>query len=301
MGIGVERSVAAGLTVGAEYSDVKTVNLERNLDLNMPLPSVREPEVDPAQRPFFGLQSGNRRPIPSLGQVAVRESSARSQYRGLTLRTRFHGNWGQVYGFYVLSKSLSDDDNEADVSGITLENPYNLAPEYSWARLDRRHQVSGGWVFLLPYGIEAAGNVQFRSGLPIDATVGDDANESINGADRPFRAPGVPFERNLFRNRPISNVNLHVIKTMRLSDRGRLSIVLDVFNLFNVAGIQYAGSEVSNYCATPAATCGFAGPSNPNFLQLVDRNPASTTFGQYLLSNTPGEPRQVQLGVRISF
>jgi hypothetical protein len=157
-------------------------------------------------------------------------------------------------------------------------------------------------VLQLPYSIEAAASFQFRSGAPIDATFGSDANESIAGADRPYDAPGVPFERNRFRNRPISNMNLHVLKNVSVRDRYRLSIVVDVFNLFNAAGIQYAGSEVTNYCARPVpASCGFDPPSNPNFLQLVDRDPASSTYGQYLLNNMPGEPRQIQLGLRVLF
>jgi hypothetical protein len=220
----------------------------------------------------------------------------------LTIRSHWSGRWGQVYGFYVLSRSHSDDDNEADVGGMTLENPYNLGPEYSVARLDRRHQASGGWVLDLPYGVEVAGNVQFRSGRPIDATFGSDANESGSGADRPYHAPGVPFTRNLFRNRSTSAVNLHLLKNVGLGGSRRLSLVVDVFNLFNVAGIQLAGAEVTNYCGRPVpANCGFDAPSNPNFLQIIDRDPASATFGQYLLNNVAGEPRQIQLGVRFSF
>jgi hypothetical protein len=68
-----------------------------------------------------------------------------------------------------------------------------------------------------------------------------------------------------------------------------------VFNLFNGDGIQYAGAEVTTYCASPELTCGFEGPTHPNFLQIRDSN------GQYLLNNTPGEPRQIQLGLRLSF
>jgi hypothetical protein len=91
-------------------------------------------------------------------------------------------------------------------------------------------------------------------------------------------------------------VNIRVLKNVAVSGRGRLSILLDVFNLFNVDGIQYAGPEVTSYCASPVPmTCGFDGPSNPIFLKLVDGN------GRYLLNNAPGEPRQVQLGVRFTF
>jgi hypothetical protein len=112
----------------------------------------------------------------------------------------------------------------------------------------------------------------------------------------------VPFERNLFRNRPTSGVNLRVLKNMAVSGNRSLSLFIDLFNVFNVDGIQYAGPEVTKYCSDPLPlTCGFEVPSNPNFLQVIDQNPTSSRFGEYLLSNTPGEPRQIQLGVRVSF
>jgi hypothetical protein len=132
--------------------------------------------------------------------------------------------------------------------------------------------------------------------------VGGDANQDAGGADRPYRAPGVPFTRNLFRNRSTSSVNLRVLKSVAVSENRSVSFFIDVFNLFNVDGIQYAGAEVTRYCSDPAPlTCGFDAPSNPNFLQVIDSNPASNRFGQHLLNNTPGEPRQIQLGVRVSF
>jgi hypothetical protein len=300
-GVGIEHEVAPGMTVSADYTDVRTRYLERNRDLNMPVPFVRA--GDPAARPFFGLRSGRERPIPTLGAVTVRESTARSDYRALSIKTRVRRSWGQVHASYVLSRSLSDDDNEADIGGMVAENAYNFGPEYSFARLDRRHQISGGAVVLFPHGIDAAVIVQFRSGLPVDARFGSDANDDRSGgADRPYRAPGVPFERNLFRNRSASTVDLHLSKSVVTVKGRKLMVSVDLFNLFNAANIQYAGSEVTNHCAAPVpATCGFDPPSNPNFLQVVDRDPASATFGEHLLTNTPGDPRQVQIGVRLSF
>jgi hypothetical protein len=301
LGFGIEHEVVPGLTLSADYSDVRTDFLERNLDLNLPLPFVRA--TDPAARPFFGLRSGRERPIATLGAVTVRESSARSHYRALSIKTRVRRPWGQIHASYVLGKSLSDDDNEADIGGMVAENAYDLRPEYSFARLDRRHQVLGGAVLLLPHGIGAAVTLQFRSGLPVDARFGNDANDDrSNGADRPYRAPGVPFERHLFRNRSTSTVDLHLSKSVATTKSRSVAVSVDVFNLFNASNIQYAGSEVTNYCAAPVpASCGFDPPSNPNFLQVVDRDQASGTAGQYLLTNTPGDPRQVQIGVRLSF
>ena len=45
---------------------------------------------------------------------------------------------------------MSDDDNERDSGGVQHENTFNLDPEWSPARLDRRHQFNGYAVFFLP-------------------------------------------------------------------------------------------------------------------------------------------------------
>ena len=73
------------MSAGAEYVDVKTDNLQRNVDYNLPAPTLRP--ADLAQRPSFGLTSGVARPVASLGSVQVRESSASSGYQ----RGRLHG------------------------------------------------------------------------------------------------------------------------------------------------------------------------------------------------------------------
>jgi len=300
-GLGVEKQLGVGLTVAADYTQVRTINLQRNHDVNLPVPVIRA--NDPAQRPFFGLLSGTNRPLASLGSVQLRESSARSMFRALTLRTTLKRQYAQLHAFYVLSKSLSDDDNERDSGGPSAENQYDFGPEYNYARLDRRHQFTGGIVFFLPFSIQAASGFQIRSGLPVDAAYGSDANEDrVTTPNRPFKAAGVPFERNAFRNRPTYDSTLHVEKGFTFASNNTASIVLDIFNVFNFSNIQYAGSQVLNYCATTTQLdCGFSAPTNVNFLQVREQNPTSPRSGQYLLNNNAGAPRQVQLGFRYSF
>jgi len=301
-GFGIERQLGTGFTVGADYSQVSTTHLQRNIDVNLPSPIVRS--NDPAQRPFFGLLTGGMtRPISSLGSVQIRESGAKSMFRAMTLKTSLKRSFAQINAFYVLSKSLSDDDNELDSGGPSAENQFNFAPEYSYARLDRRHQFTGGVIFFLPFDVQAASSFQFRSGLPVDASYGSDANEDrITTPNRPYSAPGVPFKRNGFRNKPTYDTTLHLEKGVKFGSTNTASITFDVFNLFNLANIQLAGSQVLNYCATTTQLdCGFSAPSNPNFLQLYDQDPNSPRKGQYLLNNNAGNPRQIQLGFRYSF
>jgi hypothetical protein len=112
----------------------------------------------------------------------------------------------------------------------------------------------------------------------------------------------VPFHRNEFRNEPYKNVNLRLQWKLDLKNSRKLILSAEAFNVFNWDNIELNGATVQNYCAAPVPLdCGFGAPTNPNFLQLVDQNPASTRFGQLLLTNNPGPPRQLQLGIRFQF
>jgi hypothetical protein len=306
VGFGGQREIVSGVTLGLEGVYVKTENLERNRELNIAPPVVRA--TDPAQRPFFN-RPATPRPISDLGAVQVRESTAESKYQALTFSGRVQKKWGNINLYYVLSKSESDDDNERDAGGPNYQNAFDMADEWGLARLDRTHQFNGYMLYILPAGFDVTTGFRFLSGRPITAAMGTDANAdgqnstSNNFAlDRPYSAPGVSFPRNSFRNTAFKEVNLRV--QWKWNIRGSQSLILsaEAFNVFNWDNIELAGTTVQNYCAAPVpADCGFGAPTNPNFLQLVDQNPASSRRGQLLLSNNPGSPRQLQLGIRFQF
>jgi hypothetical protein len=301
-GIGVERQLNRSLTVGADFSYVHTTHLQQNRDINLPLPIIRPIATDPAQRPFFGLLSGTARPIPNLGSVQIRESTGKALFRALTLRMKFQRNWGQFNAFYVRSKNLSSVDNEREAGGVLFENAFNTSSEYSLSNLDIKHQFVVNPVFFLPGGIDVASAIRLRSGRPFDARIGSDINQDRTNLDRPFRAPGIPFERNAFRNRPQYNIDLRVQKRFHIGEVPRLILSAEVFNIFNLDNIELAGATVQNFCSsTSDLSCGILGPTNPNFLSLFDRNPTSTRLGNLLLNNNSGTPFQVQLGARFTF
>ncbi len=312
-GIGIERQMSQSFTVGADFTYVHTVNLERDRDLNLPLPILRSTTTDPAQRPFFGLRNPAAvpqcaatpgaciRPISTLGAITVRESTAKSLYRALTLRAKFQKKWGQFNAFYTLSKNLTNDDNERDASGFRYENAFNLAPEYADSILDRRHQFVVNPVFFLPHGVDAAAAIRMFSGVPVDASSGiTDPNEDRGGPDRPYSGPGVPFARNGFRNLPVYFVDVHGAKHFDFSENKRLVFTLDMFNLLNLQNLQYAGTSTT-YCSGSAPNCGFVGPTNPNFLSVIDHVGTSARVGKLLLTNSPGPVFQMQFGARFQF
>jgi Carboxypeptidase regulatory-like domain len=306
-GIGIERQITKDLTVGADFAYVHTLQLQRNHELNLPAPIIVA--TDPAKRPFFGLVNGGRaRPIVTLGSVQVRESTAKSLYRALTLRAKFQRRWGQFNAFYTLSKNLSDDDNERDSGGASADDAFNFAPEYSDSRIDRRHQFVANPVFFLKGGFDVASAIRLRSGRPIDATLGVDANQDRIANDRPYAAPGIPFQRNGFRNRALYDFDMRVQKRFSIGESRRIVLSMDVFNLFNLENIELSGTAVTNYCVatgTPAAipaSCGFTGPTNPNFLSLRERRPGLVNTGNLLTTNLPTpQPFQLQFGARFQF
>jgi hypothetical protein len=301
-GIGVEREIDRGLTIGADFTWIKTVHLQQNRDVNLPEPIVRPATVDPTLRNFFGSAAGPR-PIPELGQIQVRESTGKSLYRALTLRTKFQRSWGQFNAFYVLSKSLSNTDNEREAGGVQYVDSRNLAPEYGLSNLDRRHQFTFNPIFFLPHGIDFSSAIRVRSGRPIDATLAQfDPNGDGNGNDRPFKSPGVPFDRNMFRNLATYDFDFRVQKRFAVGETRRLILSLEVFNAFNLDNIQLAGFAVTNFCASSSElSCGFLAPTNPNFLAKVDNSPTSPRRGSLLLTNNSGDPFQLQLGARFTF
>jgi hypothetical protein len=294
-GLGAEREVFAGMTVSAEFLYVKTDFLQRNREVNLGVPT---PSADVAQRPTFA----SVRPVTALGSVQVRESTAKSRYRALTTTSKLRKPWGELMASYVLSKSESDDDNERDSGGPGAANTFDLTPEWGPARLDRRHQFNGYAMANFPYNIDASIGFRLLSGLPIDATMGRDADASRGGPDRPYSAPGVSFVRNGFRNEPFQEVNLRLNWGINVGGTRQLILTGEVFNLLNDDNLQLGGNAVTNYCAgTAPADCGFGAPTNPNFLSLVDNIQGSSTFGQLIRTNNPGAPRQIQLGLRFMF
>lgn len=299
-GGGIEREVGGGLTIGIDYSQIKTVYLQLNRDLNLPLPRIRTD--DPAQRPFYGLRSGTARPISSLGSVTLRESTGNSLYRAMTVRTNLKRKWGQVNAYYTLSKNLSTDDNERNATGFQYENFFNFGPEYSYSNIDRRHIFAANPVFFLPYGFEVSSAIRLRSGRPIDVGTGGDSNEDRGGPDRPYSAAGVPFKRNAFRNRALYEVDFRAQKSFNFDESKKLTFSFEFFNMFNIFNIELAGSAVTNYCSSSTdRTCGFSAPTNPNFLQVRESTPGSARLGQVLTNNSPLQPFQMQFGARFQF
>jgi Carboxypeptidase regulatory-like domain/TonB-dependent Receptor Plug Domain len=296
-GGGVEHEIMNGTTIGLDYSQVNTSFLQRNRDIN--LPSVTS--IDPVS----GRSIINRglRPLPQLGQIQLRDSSARSNYKALTFRVNMSKGWGRLNAFYTLSKSLSDDDNERDAGGVLYDNPYDLRNEYGKSNLDRRHQFVANPVFFLPFGFEVSSAVRLRSGRPFESRVGADLNGDSVTNERPIISPGVELERNYFFNRPTFDLDMRVQKGFKFGEARKLSFSAEFFNVLNRSNLQFAGTATTNYCAVGNARCGLDGITNINFKQYLQQTPTATNFGKLNIAglNPGSQVFQMQLGARFAF
>ncbi len=303
-GIGFDHELASRLVVGAQFNYVNTVNLQRNLDVNLPLPRVNP--ADRAQRPNFGQVGTFRipRPIPTLDRITLRASSARSMYRGGTFQAQYRGKKFQAGAFYTLSEMFSDDDNERTATSLFYQNPYNFRDEYSYGRLDARHQFTSNAVYQLPWGLSVSGIFRANSGRPIDASAGADLNGdgnlgspsfALGASDRPYSAPGVSFPRNAFRNRGFKVVDMRVLKAFRFNERSRLEFSAEMFNLFNFDNIAFDGNAL-NYGPGIDAVTGVVLPARDTFMRL------KLADGSYDRVNIQqGSPFQAQFGLRFFF
>jgi hypothetical protein len=238
----------------------------------------------------------------ALASVQVRESTAKALYRSLTFRARLVRKRVQMNAYYTFSRTFSDDDNERDAGGVAYADPYDLRTEYYFARLDRESQFVANPIFFLPHGFEASAAVRLRSGVPVNANANGDLNGDGINNDRPLLVPGLPYQRNFFRNFSIYDVDARVQKSFKFGERKRLILSSEFFNLLNRMNIVFpnAGTATTTaagqFCSVASQLCGIGAPQNPTFMQARD------AAGNYINNAAPGsQVFQMQLGVRFQF
>jgi hypothetical protein len=294
VGVGGDYRVNGNWTIGAQFNHVNTVHLQRNRDYNLPIPTIRA--NDASLLPFFGVSgSGVARPIRTLGQVTVRESSARSLYRGGTFSSQYRGKKLQTGIFYTISEVFSDDDNERDSGGQSSMNSFNYRQDYAYSNMDARNQLSSYALYTLPFGFEVSGGFRIRSGLPLNPRTGADTNQDGASTDRALLLPGIPMNRNYFRNRSVVLGNdLRVMKNFKMGETRKLQISAEFFNLFNIENVIYAGT--ANIYGLGVSTAGATLAPDARWLVL------KTADGKYSTQNQQvGFPTQAQFGIRYFF
>lgn len=211
-----------------------------------------------------GLAPGGANGINTLTTI---ESSARSLYHGVTLGlTKRPSSNLQWQAYYTYSKDKSDDDNERDPFSFRYAKVTNLDAEYGYSDRDQRHRLNSWLLWNAPMGIDLNARYSYRSAQPKSITAsGADANTP---QDR-INADGSVTRRNLGRkDNQYSSLDFRLSK---LFSYGGFAVepAIDVFNVMNSKNLR-----------------------RPEVTNLIFNFDGTVQSGV-------GDPRQVQLGVRL--
>jgi hypothetical protein len=288
MRVALEHQLARGLVASVDFTNINTSRIARvrNINLAAPVPDATGRPVFTAARPYG----------PQFGVVQVTESTAHSNYHGLSASLSAKRRLFTFDLYYTLGYSHSEDDTERGISSVVFDNAYNLANEYSWSNIDQRHQFAANGLFFLPKQLEFSATVRANSGRPYSALVGSDLNRDGVLRDRPA-IDGQVVARNTFRNTGFSQVDARVQRGFALSGAKRVTLSLELFNLLNAANVEIGSANMVYGPGTVVQSGGLVSQAPPaTFGQIRDAN------GNVLLNSTlRTAPFQAQLGLRFQF
>ncbi len=321
--LGVEYGLGKNWSVALGYLYVSGDDLSRTRDVNLGTPTqqsigiagtttvldyMRYPSVQPVPAAATLI-----RPIPAFARISQFESTASSNYNGMTLevKRRFAQNY-QLSIAYTWSHVL---DNAPDATSVVpfssgddakmVSDPGNIAADYASGVNDMRHRfvVSGVWdlnaytsnmnriVKGVLGGWELSSIFTAQSGQPYSAVVGSDLNNDSNR--QTDRTPGLG--RDTYALPATYSLDPRLTRTVNFTEKMRLQFFGEAFNLFNhfnVTGVrnqQYALSSSAGVCGVAGAPC------------LVPQNKTNAPFAYFGLPNATSGQRIVQLGAKFSF
>ncbi|MEA2343731.1 MAG: hypothetical protein QOF63_1900, partial [Thermoanaerobaculia bacterium] len=218
-----------------------------------------------------------------IGVLTTIESTAKSLYNGVTLGINKRPSNNFAYEVnYTYSKDKSDDDNERDPFSFRYAKITNLDAEYGYSDRDQRHRLNSWLLWNAPMGVDVNVRYSYRSAQPkslscvvSDAFCGKDSfgNPRFNATaqtpqDR-INPDGSVTQRNLGRKDNVfSSLDFRLTKDFPFG-KYKVQPAIDVFNLFNSKNFH-----------------------RPEVTNLIFNFDGTVQSGV-------GEPRQMQLGLRI--
>ena len=304
--IDVQRGLWHGGAVDVEYIGSHAAHLDRSYYNNTPLPGPGNVNA--------------RRPNQLFGSIRTIQNDEDSSYNALNLVYRqqlFHGFSG------LLSYTWSHDlDASSDSNNGSVMNPYNWKQDYSNANWDVRQRFVGSWVYELPFlrhttspllrntlgNWQLNGIATIQSGYPFTVNISNDQANNSLGGQRPniigavnpncgqghltncitanaasvFQVPALytfgSLSRNTFRGPDFFNFDMSLFKNIRVGEKVAMQIRGEFFNVFN-------HPSFSNPSATLVTTS--------------SGTISASSFGN--ITSTSNNPRQIQLGARLTF
>jgi Carboxypeptidase regulatory-like domain/TonB dependent receptor len=265
----LEREMPGGsLSVGYVSLRGRRLILSRN---------INAPTLTAAEARRRGVANLGR-PDPAWGNVGRYESSGDSYYDGMFVSFNVRAAaWGGLRVSYTLSKAI---DTAGNFFFSSPQDSSNLRDERGLSDNDQRHRLTLSGTLEAPRsgapgllralaGFQLGYIFTYASPTPFNVLTGNDRNADTNFNDRP-----AGLGRNTGRGFGFASLDLRLGRRFRLTERVELEAIVEGFNVLNRANYQVP-NNVFGAGATPL-------PS----------------FGQ---PTAAADPRQVQLGLRLTF
>lgn len=281
-GLGVDLKIGTG-TLAATYNYVRGVRLYAVRNIN---PVVRPILSDPFQSRIQG------RVDPTRGEVLEIESAFDSYYHAFT--AIYSGKLSeklQLQVSYTLSKALDNVLPFASRDRQIIDSPQDsLKPglERGFSIQDVRHRLVVSGLWNLDYrpifkGLTLSFISTVNSGRPYNLISGVDLNRNGDDGDRPLA-----IARNAGVAPGFASLDLRLQHSTQLRDSLRLQLFAEAFNLFNHTNID--PNKIDRVYA-PDSAGRFDLPMQRGSRYLLTPDRYRGAFA----------PRQVQLGMRLSF
>jgi outer membrane receptor protein involved in Fe transport len=259
----------------------------------------------------------------SRGALQLIETTAASSFHALQLHANRRLHRGlELLASYTYGHSLDDVSNGTGtsvVSSFTGSNPNNLRAEHASSDFDLRQNFTVGFSYAVWRGWSVEGILHAQTALPYTPLLGRDVagNGDQNAANnqRPSLVPGQPLYvrsnappfrvanaaafaapapgtygdagRNILRAAGMHQLDLAVLKDLRLSERLGLQFRSEFFNLFNHANFANPAAS-GNHLLTAGASFGLS--------QQMANEAAGGFLGPLFQS---GGPRSIQFGLKL--
>ncbi len=307
---GVERELAAGLSVSASYIYVHTIQLPVAIDGNLlPAPLVTRTLGNGQVVSFRNWAAPQCAAFPSpcfvnplILQNNVYSSLGSAVYNGgiFEVKKRFSHHF-TLMGNYTYSKGI-DTTTDFNSDFAPVDETTSMRGERSLSDFDQRHKVVVSGVFETPWkndcadmadcvfgGFTVAPILRYNSSHPFNLLAGTDVNGDRHPTnDRPVGSP-----RNTGIGPDFLTFDMRIARRISFGERFAVQLIAEGFNLFNRPNFASVNNTVGpNFSLAPTFT---------TFNVQGNKSLSPTTpLGFTSLQPLDGW-RQLQFGVRLSF
>jgi hypothetical protein len=261
----IERELTRGTSASLGYIHLRGVHIIMQRNLNTPTLSAGQDPVN------LG------RPNPNFGNITQYSGQGDSYYSGMFASFQHRpSSWAAARFSYTLSRAI---DNTGNFFFSSPQNNFNIRDDRGLSDNDQRHRLtlsgqmnvpslkSGGLLLRAVEGFQLSGILTYSSPYPFNIVTGGQTIQTT--AARPAgvgRNTGAGFN--------FASLDLRLSRKLSLTEQLRMEILAESFNTLNRTNFQFPNTTFGTG-ATPLAA-----------------------FGR---PTAAADPRQIQLGVRITF